>query len=120
MRHGSIDLTMNTYTDSMLLDVAGAMDVLPDLPLDDSTGAERQKATGTDGRSLVPTLASLAVNRCISGTTADKTGGNPPSATNVVTSYPDKGSVREACSVEQPPIGFGPMTCGLQNRCSTN
>jgi len=23
-------------------------------------------------------------------------------------------------SVEKPPIGLGPMTCGLQNRCSTN
>ena len=34
MRHASIDMTMKTYTDPRLLDVAGALDVLPDLPLD--------------------------------------------------------------------------------------
>ena len=29
MRHSTINLTMNTYTDPKLLDVAGAMDALP-------------------------------------------------------------------------------------------
>ena len=33
MRHSKIDLTMNVYTDPRLLDVAGAMDALPDLPI---------------------------------------------------------------------------------------
>jgi integrase len=33
MRHSTIDLTMNVYTDPKLLDVAGAMDLLPALPL---------------------------------------------------------------------------------------
>ena len=33
MRHSSIDLTMNIYTDPKLLDIAGAMDSLPLLPL---------------------------------------------------------------------------------------
>jgi len=42
MRHSSIDLTMNVYTDPQLLDVAGALDALPELPL----GAEsRHEAT---------------------------------------------------------------------------
>jgi len=31
MRHSSIDLTMNVYTDPRLLDVAGAMETLPEL-----------------------------------------------------------------------------------------
>ena len=31
MRHSSIDLTMNVYTDPTLLDVAGAMEALPDI-----------------------------------------------------------------------------------------
>ncbi len=31
MRHSSLDLTMNVYTDPELLDVAGAMNALPDL-----------------------------------------------------------------------------------------
>ena len=30
MRHSRIELTMNYYTDSVLLDVAGAMRALPD------------------------------------------------------------------------------------------
>jgi integrase len=34
MRHSTIDLTMTTYTDARLLDVAGALDVLPQLPLE--------------------------------------------------------------------------------------
>ncbi len=33
MRHSSLDLTMNVYTDPTLLDVAGAMEVLPGLAL---------------------------------------------------------------------------------------
>ncbi len=33
MRHSSIDLTVNVYTDPQLLDVAGALEQLPDLPL---------------------------------------------------------------------------------------
>ena len=35
MRHSTIDLTMNIYTDPKLLDVAGAMEALPALPLGD-------------------------------------------------------------------------------------
>ncbi len=33
MRHSTIDLTMSTYTDPRLLDVAGALEALPALPL---------------------------------------------------------------------------------------
>ena len=31
MRHSSLDLTMNVYTDPTLLDVAGALKALPEL-----------------------------------------------------------------------------------------
>jgi len=34
MRHSSIDLTMNVYTDPALLDVAGAIEMLPNLEID--------------------------------------------------------------------------------------
>ena len=62
MRHSTINLTMNTYTDPKLLDVHGALDVLPNLPLDGGTQSERNavSATGTDDLpfcSLAPTLA---------------------------------------------------------------
>ena len=50
MRHSKLDLTMNVYTDPALLDVRGALDALPTLPL----GGEQPEgvtlpATGTEG-----------------------------------------------------------------------
>ena len=52
MRHGTIDLTMNVYTDPKLLDVQGALDSLPSLDLDASPSTERavMRATGTECR----------------------------------------------------------------------
>jgi integrase len=53
LRHGSIELTMQTYTDPKLLDVAGALDVLPSLPLDDSLRSQREEARGAHWTLLV-------------------------------------------------------------------
>ena len=52
MRHGSVDLTMNVYTDPKLLDVYGAMEALPTLNLTGSTTHQQNsmKATGTDAQ----------------------------------------------------------------------
>jgi len=50
MRHSEIGLTMTVYTDPKLLDVAGAVELLPTLPLDAEPQAAtptKQKATGT-------------------------------------------------------------------------
>lgn len=49
MRHSSMDLTMNVYTDPKLLDVAGALERLPALPLtaEHSTSSENERATET-------------------------------------------------------------------------
>ena len=58
MRHSKPDLTANVYTDPRLLDVVGALDALPALPL--HTGEpDRGGATGTDDRhgALAPDLA---------------------------------------------------------------
>jgi len=62
MRHSTIDLTMNTYTDPRLLDVAGAVEALPALPLMGGTQVDRTavKTTGTEdfrASPLAPTLA---------------------------------------------------------------
>jgi integrase len=38
MRHSSLDLTMNVYTDPQLLDVAGALERLPELAVGGSDG----------------------------------------------------------------------------------
>ena len=43
MRHSTINLTMNLYTDPRLLDVAAAMDALPELPLIGTSQAPCQR-----------------------------------------------------------------------------
>ena len=55
MRHSDIKLTMNVYTDPRLLDVRGAVDRLPALPLPSQPGqtSEASRATGTDGPGLI-------------------------------------------------------------------
>ena len=70
MRHSKIDLTMNVYTDPRLMDVAGALDALPTLPLN-GPATECGRMTGTDGRSVAPTVAPT---RCNGGQTESTTG----------------------------------------------
>jgi len=68
MRHSSIDLTMNVYTDPKLLDVQGALERLPELALgvEQATHENVAKATGTDDTrsSLAPVLAPDPDNWC--------------------------------------------------------
>jgi integrase len=40
MRHASVEMTLQTYTDPKLLDVAGALEVLPGLRLEQTRAAE--------------------------------------------------------------------------------
>jgi hypothetical protein len=65
MRHSDVNLTMNTYTDPKLLDVAGAMESLPALPLAPEIaqlerGRNILSATGTDGSTSSPLAPTLA------------------------------------------------------------
>ncbi len=65
MRHSSIDLTMNTYTDPRLLDIQGAMESLPMLSLSSELPiGHALQMTGTD-ESLV--AVTVAVNPVQSG-----------------------------------------------------
>jgi len=73
MRHSSIDLTMNVYTDPQLLDVAGAVGALPDLPLEAGGKTGREKATGTDGPAAP--LAPTSDISCKPVASPDKTAG---------------------------------------------
>ena len=62
LRHSDPKLTANVYTDPALLDVAGALNVLPALPLDQKKDTQEKKATGTDNADsanaeLAPMLA---------------------------------------------------------------
>jgi hypothetical protein len=45
MRPSSLDLTMNVYTDPTLLDVAGALEALPELSLNDEGHTPRASAS---------------------------------------------------------------------------
>jgi integrase len=78
MRHSKIDLTMNVYTDPALLDVRGALDALPALPIDrDTAEGEALRATGTDDpqrnpvQLVAPTVAPTRCNGTQSGAIAD-------------------------------------------------
>jgi hypothetical protein len=64
VRHSKIDLTLTVYTDPRLLDVRGALDALPALPLRGDRGeAEATWRTGTDAlpnRTVAPAAAPTA------------------------------------------------------------
>jgi hypothetical protein len=74
MRHSKIDLTMSVYTDPRLLDVRGALDVLPTLPLD-GTDREASRATGTEGEAgkFAPEFAPTRCKPVQTGTAVDNT-----------------------------------------------
>jgi len=77
MRHSKVDLTMNVYTDPKLLDVAGAVEALPNLPLENGTKGVGNvlSPTGTDDLTpspLVPVLVPTAGKPCILGAILDK------------------------------------------------
>lgn len=102
MRHSDIKLTMNVYTDPKLLDVRGALDALPALPLD-GTEDDAGQATGTDGRSvsepprqLAPRLAlpecKPSQNRTFPGKGMGVAATTPAPQPIAVTSCPDKRS----------------------------
>ena len=72
LRHSTLELTMNTYTDPRLLDVAGALEVLPRLPLDGADAASQQVAKQAAGGETTPITASdiadyLAQNLALTG-----------------------------------------------------
>ena len=71
MRHSDPKLTANVYQDPRILDLSGAVESLPHLPLergDSKSEVTSAKATGTDGRKASPLLPPmLPLNPCPSG-----------------------------------------------------
>ncbi|MCY2989417.1 MAG: tyrosine-type recombinase/integrase [Planctomycetota bacterium] len=61
MRHSTMALTMNVYTDPKLLDVAGAVEALPTLRSDGGHAAETARATGTDGNGALGLVLGLVL-----------------------------------------------------------
>ena len=98
MRHSRIDLTMNVYTDPKLLDVAGAIEALPALPLGNygQTAAVVLSATGTDDSTpspLAPTLAPTTGKPCTLQSILDK-----------ATSAAEKSRATDAVAVSAYPV----------------
>ena len=114
MRHSAIELTMQTYTDPRLLDVAGALNVLPDLPLDDASDSRRARATGTDGRKLVPGLVPASGTECAPvATNADPSTARAALDADV-SSYSGKICDDAARGGKQRANGFEPSTFSLE------
>ena len=113
MRHSTIDLTMSTYTDPRLLDVAGALDVLPSLPLDDDPHVQRIKATGTGARTLVPMLVQTPGNHGTNRTIADKMNRRADPRRRDVSVDTDKSSQSKSTGGEKRVKGLEPSTFSL-------
>ncbi len=81
MRHSTIDLTMNVYTDPKLLDIQQAVESLPAMPLNPPDWQANRdtiavNATGTDDsrpRPFAPAFAPTSGNSSKSLSIADKT-----------------------------------------------
>ena len=138
MRHSKIDLTMTVYTDPRLLDVHGALDALPALPLDGGqTEREAVRATGTDypqpsgvqadPRTLAPTLAPTPDNSGKSlsfpGKTLTDEPGFNPSGPVAVSGSADKRKepLTSAVSglVGVGATGLEPVTPSVSSWCSS-
>jgi len=120
MRHSTLELTMNTYTDPRLLDVAGALDVLPTLPLDDRPEAQQAKATGTDDRVyLGPNLGPTFGKTCTQGARTDTTGDERVSSGIAASVTTDTSCGTMSHRVTQRAMGFEPTTSSLGSWHST-
>jgi hypothetical protein len=113
MRHSTLDLTMNVYTDPKLLDVGGALDALPSLPLGRRAAeGDALQATGTEGDfrrgacSLAPTLAPTPD---IPGTTLSFSGN--PASSDVPNSLAVSGNADKRKGPPSSPDG-GPSRAG--------
>ncbi len=137
MRHSDIKLTMGVYTDPRLLDVRGAVERLPALPLSDggrSPEAGAGVTTGTDGRShlapswVAPTVAPTGYNQGRSGALA-----GTQALPNEFELSPPKGQEMSLEVNEKPPVtlavtegreverrGVEPLTSSLRTKRSTN
>jgi integrase len=135
MRHSKIDLTMNVYTDPALLDVRGALDALPALPLGgEAMEGEAMRATGTDplppallGATVAPTVAPTRCNRMQSESTPVKTAGgrqvSAPTSAVAATSIPVKHKGPLITAVSGPAgmgaTGLEPVTPSVSSALGT-
>ena len=124
MRHSTIDLTMNVYTDPRLLDVHGAIERLPALSL--SGADDTEAATGTDGRAEIeprkfaPGFAPTSRNSVQTVSTCDS--GNKRGEPAPPRQETQKG-LKTTCFpnlLQVEPKGVEPSTSALRTQRSPN
>jgi len=131
MRHSKVDLTMNVYTDPKLLDVAGAVETLPALPLGPESGQFDSariaaSATGTDDsapRQFAPEFAPTTGKPCISGSILGKVTGRADESveagTAAVSACPDNSNTPLTTAVngvhDVGDTGLEPVTPSLSS-----
>ncbi len=124
MRHAAAGITDEHYTDRALIDLRGALDLLPALPLDGCPEAERSRANGTDDTVEVsraqhaPRHAPATGKTCQNGALPYKTAENRRESETIVSGCRDKDLQREAKTTKSHRGGLEPPTFGSVDRCS--
>ena len=118
MRHSTLDLTMQLYTDPRLLDIAGAIDALPALP---DQLAVRPDCLGHHGdaaaaaaRTLGPKLVPTRGRKRPESSYHVNGGGNTPAAERVVSDEEDVSCQEMATTVAKRAKGLEPSTFSLE------
>jgi len=112
-RHSDINLTMSRYSHTELAERAKALASLPGTKTAGNQPPEVLDEASSLGRRL-------RIKQRIQATSVDSGGpdGEKPDRAQVLAALEEV-----LCLIgftEQPPAGFEPATCGLQNRCSTS
>lgn len=132
MRHSDPSLTANIYTDPRLLDVHGALDALPSLPLaqdpDDDREPVQATSTGTYGSTSVALPVALPDDkRCDTAVSGDKTKSPDHLSAGAHSSAVSGLAATSKAMVSRPdnsclpigPSGFEPLTsCTPSKRAS--
>jgi integrase len=116
MRHSDPSLTANVYTDPRLLDVHGALDALPSLPLGQDPDADRQRLqavrTGTYGSSLVALPVALPDDKGCTMLVSDDKSKSPDLSSVGARSVSASGfagtSKATMSSLDNPSLSIGP------------
>ncbi len=136
MRHSTIDLTMNVYTDPKLLDIHQAVESLPAMPLNPpewqtNRDAIAVNATGTNDskpRRFAPAFAPTPDNSSKSLSNAVKaaveiwprSSSSVPSASGGAVKRNNPLSTTDNGLHGKPAAGVEPATPALRMRCSAN
>ena len=116
---------MNVYTDPQLLDIAGAMDRLPDLPLDGvaEKNVAGSAAVGSVAPDVAPTTGDPGPARSATDHPADSRAANDSTNRNSVTSSPAQKKSPVTAVVTgrylERVMGIEPTTTALATQCST-